>query len=228
MPKHVKPRTRRRRKTKKGTQSTAVANVSYSSGLHLLAPKMVCKLKWVKTFVVNAGTTDTLNVKTFSLNGLYDPELAVAVAMQLTNFDQLAAYYEQYRVIGSRVKYDFFHKAGNPMLVGTMGTPGTAMPYAASRDEFLVEPGARYKVIGNDRPRATIYDTFSYKKIFGPGDFHDASAHFAATANPVEQWWSQMVSTNSGPGDTQASFNVTVTIEYIAECTERRTYAKSS
>lgn len=228
------PRTYRRRKTplkkrrrKKPPQaSTAVARIGYSSGLNFLPDKFIAKMKWNKSFILGAGTTDVATIQHFSLTGLFDPEVAVGTSLQPYGFDQLMTYYAHYMVLGAKAKIRFIHKAGNPMTVGAISSADTVTSKYSARDDFINDPQARYAIVHNEKSEASVSPPgYSKRRVFGVTKDEELTGN--ASANPSENYYVSTYLINSGPGDSQASCVMVVEIEYTALFSERVILSKS-
>lgn len=216
-----------KRKVKKAPQaSTAIARIGYSSGLNFLPDKFISKMKWNKSYAIAAGTTDVANIKQFVLTGLFDPEVAVATALQPYGFDQLMTYYAHYMVLTAKPKITFVHKAGNPTLVGAIVTAGTSTTNWSSVDDFINDPQSNYRLIHNESPSTTIRpQSYSKSRVFGKTK--DAVLTGTVLSNSAEAYYLNTYHINAAPGDTQSALVMLVEIEYTAIFTERLTAVKS-
>lgn len=221
-----KKTARKRRRPQKGTNSTAVAKVGFSSGYNLLPPKFIAKMRWNKSYQVTAGTTDIIQWFDYNLMGLYDPEVAVSSALQPNGFDQLMTEYSHYRVLGAKIRVEFWLTAGNNTIVGINTSRDSSHTDISSRDEFIVDPQTRYRIVGNDKPRASVMGYYSYKKVFDT-QVTTGNAAGTATTNPNEAYIASVGLVNLAPGATQAGVDMIVTIDYIAEFSERAIQKKS-
>lgn len=218
-------RTRTRRRKKAPQASTAVARVGYSSGFNLFPKTFISKMRWSKTYVIAAGTSDIANIQHFRLNGMYDPEVSVAAALQPMYFDQLVSYYSHYMVKGAKITVTYTLKSGNNMIVGVGTARDTVVTNYASRDVFISQPESRYRILTTQNPTARVSHTFSKNKIFGKGSRD--SLYGAALTDPTEQFYAHTYQNNSSPGGTQGVVDMVVQIDYISEWTERAITAPS-
>lgn len=217
---------KRPRRKATGNNSTAVSKVGYSSGYNLLPPKFVAKMRWCKAYNVPAGTADIINWFHFNMNGLYDPEVAVSAALQPNGFDQLMTEYSHYIVKGAKITVQFVHSAGNAEIVGVNTHRDVSTANLAGRDQFIVDPQTNYKVVSNDKPSATAIGYYSKKKVFDAATTTETLMG-TITTNPTEQYIGSVGVVNMGPGLTQAAIDMIVTIDYIAEFSERNVIVKS-
>lgn len=211
--------------SKKGTASTAVANVSYSSGKNILADKFIGKLPWIKSYAFTAGTTDVIDWNWFIPSAGYDPEYAVSSAMQPLGWDQLALFYNHYRVIASKTTITCTHGSGNPMVVGIVNKDDVTTTYLATRDEALIDPGSFYRIISNERPTAKLVTHYNANKRYQKSQMSELTS--LLSSNPAENWYHGFFKVNAGPGQTPASVVVQVRIDYTIEFSERKTLVKS-
>lgn len=187
--------------------------------------KVRLALKWNKVYTVAAGTTDVPTYNHFVLTGLFDPEYAAASSIQPYGFDQIMAHYGHYQVIGAKMVAQFVHNSGNNMVVGCITNPGLSTTYWDTTDEFVNDPRTRYKIIGNEYPRATCVVKYSKKAIYGDGS--EAALKGTVSTNPGENYYGSVWSNNMAPGATQAAYDLLVTIHFFAEFTEQLDIAKS-
>lgn len=223
-----KRRTYKRKKpVKKGTQSTAIAKVSYSSGTAILAPKYVGKLNWLKTYNIAAGTSDVVNWMNFNVTSMWDPESwQIASSLQPYGHDQLGNFYNHYKVIKAKVTYDYMHTSGNPMVIIALNTADQTYTNFTLKEQAMIHPQSTVRYVSNETPRARIVKYYNINTEFDKAK-QDLLVHdFVGTVVP-ENYYTHFGTCNHGPGATQAGGTCTVSIEYTIVAFERKVIAQS-
>lgn len=184
----------------------------------LMAKRFVQRHRYVQRVPLDAGM-GTLATDTFTLNGMYDPYVAVG-GHQPLYFDQLGALYNHYTVIGAKMTVDFCSEATGATgthIVGIEVTSSSA-PTTAITDIYE-QSTAKYGVLTNlnSTAKKRISRKVSIKKWLGAKNLMDEdqlSGH--AGANPNEQLYAHVFS--GGISDTYDPIRVycIVMIDYLA------------
>lgn len=192
----------------------------YSTGF----PKqMWMRHKYIQSFNLPAvmGALSTFQI---SCNGLFDPDNAGATTHQPLYFDQVAAIYNKYVVLGSKATVTF-----HPAVAGSTAT--TTLFGAYIEDDTTItpttavglaeQPSALFRVISVgtaadqfDRSN-TITLNWDAKKAFG-GDVIDNNRLYADNAsNPLEQqYFTYFAQDAAATPAATAAVNCTVIVEY--------------
>lgn len=133
-----------------------------------------------------AGALGTFN---YRANGMFDPN-QTSTGHQPLYFDQLAAVYDHYTVIGSVIKVKFIPLAGNtvPMLVGIMKNDDTVITPTLAIN-LVEQSGTVSGVLTNPgaQPYLTLTQKFSAKGTFGGNALSNDNLQGNATSDPAEQ-----------------------------------------
>jgi len=162
-----------------------------------------------------------------SANGLYDPDIT-NVGHQPMYFDQFAALYNHYVVIGSKCTVKFVPSSvtSAPCYVGLMLNDDTVTATADITAVMENSQGKAVKLIAAGQSnQSVISKSFSAKKIFGPGLMANTELQGTPASNPAEQTYYDIV--------VQATSTNTVlmvcmiTVEYIVVWKELKEVAQS-
>lgn len=214
------------KKVKKGTQSTAVAKVSYSSGTSIMAPKYVGKFRYRTVLTQPFGTTDIPVRQIYRATSIFDPDESKA-GFQPSGHDEMKLFYNHYMVIGCRISVKAIMKAshvGN-MYVFLSLTDDTTTTNRNTVTEMLNDHSTKRISIGEEKRQGWIGHYYSKNKNFGKTRDTDLTAAFGA--NPAENMYFQLSSVNYEAADQPVSINYEVTLEYTVLCTERKSIGTS-
>lgn len=183
--------------------------------------------RYSTTALIDVGTS-AFSYNHISCNSLYDPDRTNA-GHQPYYFDQIAALYDHYTVIGSRARFCFYQQGqdnANAAHVGVyLNDDTTNTP--ANIDTYREIAGSKnFKMCPPDNNQVTVIQTrWSGKKAFGKFNTSNKSFTGTAATSPAEEQFYTIVATPvySGP----ISLFVTVEVEYIAVWTERKDIAGS-
>lgn len=178
--------------------------------------QLVIKHKYVDHNLAITSTTGSMGTYVFSCNGLFDPNIT-ATGSQPLYFDQLAAIYQHYNVIGSRIKFKVQIPGQVASLMGEVlayiednATPSTTFKQAAEQAS-----ATRTKfVFGNGQDAAELWLTWSAKQNFGPNAIDNVQLQGTPSVNPNEQQYFVLCFQALNAQSTSAYF--TAEIEYIA------------
>lgn len=182
--------------------------------------KMV-KLRYAEVFALNPAASSVATY-VFRANSVYDPNFTVT-GHQPLGFDQWAAIYNRYTVLGSKITLspspaDLTNVY--PVQYGVILSDDSADIASLTSTEILEGKygSDRPKQIGTDlltpkNPRAV--KKFSAKKFFGTKDVLGGAAYGASvTANPSQDAYFHCYSQSIGSTDG-ASLNFTAIVDYI-------------
>jgi len=212
-------RTRYVAKTKK--KSTAVTRIPTQVRFKKQTfPKQLFNtLRYVDWFTFNF--TSGLGTYIFSANSLYDPNTS-GTGHQPLGFDQLAAIYNHYTVLKSRIKCQF--NTIIPFILSVKldddATPAASAPVA------LEQPYARGGMFyGPGSGIPTIYHSFDAAKVFGPNPMSQEDLQGSSGANPLDGQYFQLQVYE--PQLTSGTIQCLVTIDYDVVWTETTTIGTS-
>lgn len=220
---------RSNRRAKKGTQSTAVAKVSYSSGTALLAPTYIGKLRYRTILTQPFGTTDIPVRQIYRATSINDPDES-KTGFQPSTHDELSLFYNHYIVLGSKITVKAILKAshvGN-MFVFLSRTDDVTTTNRNTVTEMLNDLNTKRIVLNQENRAATISHTYSKKQLFGNRIDSKLEGNLLNTASqPAENIYFQLSSVNFEAGDQPVSVTYEVTIDYIVKCYERKSISTS-
>lgn len=193
--------------------------------------KLVMTHRYVSNYAEQTTTAAGFAINILA-NGMYDPEPALGGHQPLC-FDQMAAIYDHYTVIGSKIKWTVTRTGGDPGAPlfmcaylnddNTTTSPSMLALAEQNRTRILVDaPGdAEW---GNSRNRV-IRQKFSARRMFGKGSLTNTLLQGTATTDPTEIATFQLHTYTPSPNTV--NFNVLVEVEYIAVWTEQKEIAQS-
>lgn len=176
------------------------------------------KLRYVDTITLSA-TSGAIASHLFRANSLYDPDYT-ATGHQPMRFDQMAAFYADYVVVGAKITAKY---------IGNINTSNIApMNFVIYLDDDTTGPAllrsemedgkCKYKIISQDAgSKCSLTKTFSAKKFFNITNIKDNLARIGATCsnNPSDQAYF-VLSLQAADLSSTVSGTFLVTIEYIA------------
>lgn len=179
------------------------------------------------TEAISLGSvTGVLATYNFSANGMFDPNIT-GTGHQPLYFDQMAAIYDHYTVIGSTIKAHFvsFPENTTPLIVGILkNDDNNVTPTSAVT---LAEQSGCVSTLLSEDPSMikTVSNTYSAKGTFGGNVLGNDDLQGTSSANPPEALvytiFAQSANTNTG------SVYVYVEIEYLAVWDELRDISTS-
>lgn len=183
------------------------------------------KLRYCDTIELDPGATDAAVEHRFRANSVYDPD-RTGTGHQPMYFDQLAAIYESYEVVGSRITVRWNTTAGAVAMVGVNRDNDTTTTYN-NRSALMENPNSKFKVLPSNGSRPlTLSCNWSARKTFGPNYNRDDNEALV-TANPVNESdfviWAINTYGTQDPGALQGM----ITIDYIVKFMERKEIAQS-
>lgn len=169
-----------------------------------------------------SSTSGVLNSEVFAMNDIWDPEVA-AGGHQPMGFDQMAALYNRYIVLGAKVRVTFYDNASThsvPAVVGACTSDGTVAPYIESKYFIEAKRGSFRHITGGARRPITVTCKYSPKRFFGIKDTKDHHSTIGAlvTGSPNNRAFC-IVWCQATDGGTQ-SLSMTVVIDFLVQFTE--------
>lgn len=214
---------------RKGNKKDKICSVvPYLVGKNCGFPdRYITKLRYT-SFVLKTSTTGTISKQAYRANSVYDPDLTGAGAQPLY-FDQLAAVYDQYTVIKSKIRVQFMNTTANlPILCGINGDDdGTA---GTNVETLTQSNNSTSRLLGTQTGGnnfAYMSQRFNCKRNLGINAFNasgDATA--AINGNPTEEF-DYIVWFVAQDGASTTTANYKVDIEYTVIFTELSTITGS-
>ncbi len=125
----------------------------------------------------------------FRLNSIYDPDVSLT-GHQVMGFDQLAALYDHYQVLGCKARITFQNTDGSDHMICGAYISDTSVPIApaSTADEVLENPCVKWR------------------KVAAPAQSSPTMARFTVTVNPAK-WLGRAVTDNDlrGSGTSNPS-----------------------
>jgi len=187
---------------------------------------------YCETVTLNTGAGGTLTSYSFSANGMFDPNIT-GTGHQPMFYDQMAALYNHYCVIGSKCTVEFVTttttstSSNSDATVGIILNDSTSIPTLPG---LLEHPTSKHRLLGSANAMGAspvrFVQKFSAKKNFGKFDQGNSNFTGSISTNPGEQMYYTLF-----VDGTQATNAIVVramvTILYIAIWAERTTIAAS-
>lgn len=159
-------------------------------------------LSYSSSFTLTTAATGTAVIKSFNMNGLYDPDPAIG-GLQPYWFDQFMAAYDRYAVLGSKAAVTFLVAAPatttlgvGPWSVGVYGDRNTTS--LSTNPEILIETqNGTSDEISGDYKKVICTTTYSPKTCLGKSSWDDAVTGTDA-ANPTYSWYANVWATELG------------------------------
>lgn len=213
-----KKRTYRRRRAFKRRSNRPVYAISQGGYGQLPVPnRMIVKMRYADQNTIDA-TSSTASTYTYSLNGLFDPDVTLT-GHQPMGFDQFSALYQQYKVIGAKVTVE---ACGAPTTSTSEQYLGIQfhenLSYTPSNIAQIIERGReRHTVLGSQFNKAKLVMYWSPKKWWGKRNSSDFSTSGTISANPAEQCYVSVFVTRAENGENPDAMTFVIHIDYIVE-----------
>lgn len=208
----------KRRKAPQAT--TAVAKVGYSSGFRIYPKQFIAIMRYKVPFTLVAPTVDTWNNSHFfCATSPFDPDTTGVGGTTATLFAQLAAQYNHFNVISSRMTFTGTLRAGNSMICSLSSTDDTIITHATVQSR-LQDTDTVTRRCDNEKPNFVIRKSYSRSKVFGKGSL--ANLQGGTASNPAENHFFCLASTNLGFGLAPSIIDGVVDIVYRVRWSEMR------
>lgn len=149
--------------------------------------KMLMTHKYMETFLLTS-TSGVFNTYHFCANGMGDPNLS-GVGHQPMFHDQMAALYNHYVVIASKITYKVMNAASNTGLIGVVAFINDDTSVTPTSINAMMEQSSATKgfiTYGSSDP-VTLMNKWSAKKTFGGSVLANNDLKAVAGSNPTEQ-----------------------------------------
>lgn len=181
---------------------------------------IITKIRYCTFLTLSAGTGSVAS-NVYAANGTFDPDIT-GVGHQPLYRDNFAALYDQYTVIGSKIKVTFLsNTVDQGMFVGIVGDDDTA---TTNNLETLMEQNNSISTMvgAPGAPPVTLTQTFEPNTAFGVDAIDDGASATAVGSNPTELWcykvWAIAQDTT-----TATSCVIKVEIDYTVKFSELQT-----
>lgn len=223
------PYKRRRRTIPKrnvAADALVMPNISAKTFDFGFPSSLVTTLRYADVYTLTS-TTQAVAKQVFRMNSLFDPDFT-GTGHQPYYFDQIAAIYGGYCVLGAKLKAIFSPitdaiataQPSGPMCIGILGEPnGTT---SSTLSTLLETSGAVSTLLGGPNGGSnvkTLYTTYSPGKNLALGD-EDDTVQATVSANPSQVWFATVFMAETGLG-TPTSCNVKVEIEFLVRFRRR-------
>lgn len=183
-----------------------------------------------------AADMDTNARNIYRCNGMYDPN-ETGGGHQPRFFDEMATFYNRYRVVGSKISVKYINLSNEPAyIVLHRGTTGLGTGWTAQQAGELKGTQVRILHALGSGPKSvqTMTSGFSPKKALDKPNvlvYADETLDAPVGEVPEQQWhWTAGMHQVSSTLGAQANLNVQieVSIDYTAEWFDRKTQSASS
>lgn len=182
-------------------------------------------LRYVENGIsVNPGAAGFADSYVFSCNGIWDPNVS-GVGHQPTGFDQLMLIYQEFQVIGAKIRVEFANTdTGAHQIVG-VAVMGTATEQVDTR-VMIENGGCKYKTItprNGSRDFTTITMGVNPNKWLGrskPRSVDELKG--TSSGNPAQQCYFHVFAQDYGASGDTAPVGLEVQIDYIVLFTKPR------
>jgi len=211
-----------------------IPGLSRPRGLYGYPQNVITKLRYCD-YGAFANTTSAAGYN-YRANSVFDPD-QTATGHQPLYFDNFAAVYNRYRVLGSIIRVKFTPQAdktgtniaaqGGPWIVGINGTTDTTN-YATVGPTRMEVNDATWELLGarsGGTDVVEVISTYSPDKTLGkPADDDVVSA--AVSASPSQQWYWQLFVVDT-TGNSTVDLEFVTAIEYTVEFFEPKNQAQN-
>lgn len=194
--------------------------------------RMTMTHRYAQTGIITTGGSGAMTTYNFRCNGMFDPD-QTGGGHQPMYFDQMAAIYDHYTVIASKITVTFASADTTPTTT-QMRIPFTVGVFL--NDDSTTTPGINgvlenslmktHSFTMNPGNSRTMKLGWSAKKTFGGSILGNSSLVGTATVNPAEEQFFTLFADSAAMLDATDIF-YRVQIDYIAVWTELKDIASS-
>lgn len=203
-----------RKKNKKWQKNTTIQKgLGFSDG-------QIVKMRYVEEFELNPGI-GTVASYIFRANGLYDPNYTGS-GHQPYGFDQWMTYYNQFTVLGSKVRATFRNynsSLGDGVMVGIQ-LKDSAVVDNNNSNKIIEQGRSTWRLMqpaGGTHDQRTLHKGFSTKGFFQARDNLDDIYRGSSSADPSEQAYFHIIAGGFNLSDDPAALRCQVIIDYIVK-----------
>lgn len=198
-----------------------------------LPQRVMVKHRYVQTYNLLNNVPSSTSVFALSANGMTTPTITISGPVNNHRpmyFNQYAALYDHYVVIGSKCTFKVCNNtgaaAGAYNFTALLDDNSALLSTDAAEVAEQTQGRQLISMSGNENDVKSVTLKYSAKKMFGGSILAKDELQGSATVNPTENSVFALV-ISSAPGGTFNCF-VTVTIEYVAIWRELREIDQSS
>lgn len=148
------------------------------------------RLRYTTTIDLDPSVSTPFVRYTFRANDLYDPD-ATGTGQQPMGYDQLAAFYPTWAVVGSRIRVKMYSTDVNPVQIPCLygvSTNNDILPYTGQTQTTILEqPGVSWSLIptwaGASQSGRGCSASYSARKWWGIKSIYDVSEFWGQTAS---------------------------------------------
>lgn len=173
-------------------------------------------LKYTETLKLTAAS-GVFTTYFFSANGAYDPNIT-GTGHQPMYFDQYAALYNHYTVIGSRITVRVLQDSATAVgcRVGLLQTDDSSYAGTADMDQIDEASMGRFRYMGVGLDHSiNLGQRWSAKKTFGGSVLGNDNLQGSSSSNPTEQSYYMFCIQGLSGASTTPTLHCTFEIEYI-------------
>lgn len=191
----------------------------YGSGTALLSARLLTKLKFGARYNTTSSDTQVL----YRGNDIYNPQAdnPIIAGSQPRGYDQIAQFYSQYRVLGSKIKVTMCNIGATPMYCAI--TPTAATDTIANGHKTVLEgQNVKWLIVPNDGNNNMVVNKMFRKT----GSVLNKHAHNQANlinASPqTEDLWNWSILTGRQPAAGAVNADIWVQIIYYVQFSGRK------
>lgn len=203
----------KRRKPAWKRKTTIQKGLGFSDG-------QIVRMRYVEEFALDPGLGSVASY-IFRANGLYDPNFS-GTGHQPYGFDQWMTYYNQFTVLGSRIKAIFRNyssASANGIMVGLQLKDSATVDQTNPND--IIEQGrSKWRLLqpaGGTGDQQTVVKGFSTKRFFQCRDDLDDIYRGSASADPTEQAYYHVIAGGFNASDDPVAIRCQVIIDYAVK-----------
>lgn len=180
-----------------------------------LPDRIFVKLRYRESLTFSQ-TSGSIGYNIYRGNSLFDPDLT-GTGGQPYLYDQWSAFYNNYRVYGSKVRFDISGNGGGGFNGARFGlTPSTQSTVLSSVELYHETPRTKYRSMKMGAVavgQGSVVHYISTRKAVGLNNKAEFDNDFSATvgANPAQQWYWHVWCYTSDQNTIAANGNVILT-----------------
>lgn len=176
-------------------------------------------LAYSESIVLAASITSVTPYVVFSMNSAYDPNNSGGGG-QPYYYDQFAALYTNYKVLGAKCTAIFSRTQDStatvgPWIVGLHGSGQNTLP-TSDTGQLITSTNCNWGMLTPQSDQCQVVSTYSPKQAFGNEFSGEVGA--AVGANPAVNWFVKPFMAPQGASIT-SNVNVTIVIDFLVEFT---------
>lgn len=181
---------------------------------------IITKLRYCDQ-LTQTSTSGSVVAYVFAANGLFDPDIS-GTGHQPMYRDNYAALYDQYVVLGSKIKVTATNMGINTVVWGINGDDDSAG--SATLSTKMEQNNSQWMQLGpngSGHDTGIITCTFEPNRDFGVDAKSDGASATIISSNPTELWCYQVFCSANNSGTSQLQF--AVEIDYTVKWSELTT-----